>query len=117
MSMKTYANHGWVIPKTVLSNHFGEDFKFLEEHSEDFQTWLEGDGDGDDENNDRFQEINQKIVDWGKANGLDLIIDCAYMDEDNEDEEAWLCFCSNAYTINPVFKEIGGEEILWTTFG
>lgn len=115
MSMKTYANHGWVIPKTVLSKHFEEDIKFLEENSEDFRAWLEGDG--DDENNDRFQEINQKIVDWGKAKGLDLVIDFTYMDEDNEDVETWLCFCSNAYTINPAFKEIKGEEILWTTFG
>lgn len=115
MSMKTGANHGWVIPKEVLKKEFPEDMQFLEEREDDFRAWLEGDG--DDENNARFQEINQKIVDWGKTKGLTLVIDYTYMDEDNDDQQTWLCFCSNAYTINPAFAEIGGEQILWTTFG
>lgn len=115
MSMKTYANHGYVIPKEILVKHFPDEMKFLDEHEDDFRPWLEGDG--DEENNDRFQEINQKIVDWGKSKGLALIIDYLYMDDDNEDPESWLCFCSNAFTINPAFEEIGGTEMLWTTFG
>lgn len=117
MSMKTYANSGWVIPKEVLEKEFPEDMKFLSENEDSYIEWLQGSADDEIEESARFFEINEKIKEWGKSKGLELSFDYTCMDEDNDEVQGWLCFCDNAITINPAFKEIGGEQFLWTTYG
>jgi hypothetical protein len=118
MSMKSYANHGWIIPKEVLKKELPEVMEYLENEEEDFERWMQDDYEGEDaEKSERFMECRNKIVSWGRSKGLELVLDYTVMDEDNENPERWMVFCENAYTINPAFKEIGGEEILWTTYG
>ena len=116
MSMRTYANHGYIIPKSVLEANLPEEIKFISENEEQFVEWVQ-DGDFEDENISKFEEINERIKEWGKSKGLELSIDYTPMDEDNEEIVGWLCFCDNAVTVNPAFSEIGGESHLWTTWG
>jgi len=118
MSMKTYANSGWVIPKEVLEKEFPEDMKFLSENEEECNEWMQNDNRANGTELDKkFNDIFEKIRTWGKSKGLDLFFDYTCMDEDNDEVQGWLCFCDNAITINPAFKEIGGEQFLWTTYG
>ena len=120
MSMRTYANHGYVIPKDVLRKELPDVMEYLDSEEEDFSRWVEDDYEEEDESLDKsihFQESLDKIKAWGASKGLELSIDYTNMDEDNEDRESWLCFCENAYTLNPAFKDIGGESTLWTTYG
>ncbi len=117
MSMKTYANGGWVIPREVLEKEFPKELEFLSENEDAYIEWLQGSADDEIEESARFSEINEKIKEWGKSKGLELSFDYTSMDEDNEEFFGWLCFCDNAVTINPAFKEIGGSQFLWTTYG
>lgn len=124
MSMKTYANHGYVIPHSVLKKELPDVMEYLENEADDFAEWLQGwygnDLCNEPESKDKsihFQESHDKIKEWGASKGLELSIDYTGMDEDNEESFAWLCFCDNACTINPAFTEIGGESFLWTTYG
>ena len=119
MSMKTGANHGWVIPKEVLKKELHKEMEFIEEHEEQFAEWILDNSSISEEREltIQFEEIYGNIKQWGKSKGLELVLDYTCMDEDNDEVESWLCFCENAYTLNPAFKEIGGEQLLWTTFG
>lgn len=117
MSMNTYANSGWVIPREVLEKEFPKELEFLSENEDAYIEWLQCSADDEIEESARFSEINEKIKEWGKSKGLELSFDCTYMDEYNDEMQEWLCFCDNAITLNPAFKEIGGEQFLWTTYG
>jgi hypothetical protein len=49
--------------------------------------------------------------------GLQLSLVDVQMDEENEDVLEWMCVCENAYSINPKFTAIGGEQFTYTTSG
>jgi len=119
MSMKTYANHGYIIPTEVLKKELPSVMEYLEAESEDFERWMQDDYEEQDEALDKsihFQKCHDDIKEWGSSKGLKLCLDYTLMDEDNEESYQWLCFCENAVTLNPAFSEVGGESFSWTTY-
>ena len=118
MSMKTYANHGYIIGWETLRANVPDAMKILTDcdYEEKVLEFMQGDLDNEDEDFDKIDKACDQIIDWGKSKGLDLSFDYTGMDEDNEEAFPWLCFCDNAVTENPVFKEFG-ESLLWTTYG
>lgn len=120
MSMRSYANHGYIIPMTILTKNLPEVMEYINANLDEWVSWVQDDYEEQDEAEDKsihFQECTDKILAWGRSVDLKLTIDYTGMDEDNEEEHQWMCFCDNAFTLNPAFKAAGGESILWTTWG
>jgi hypothetical protein len=116
MSMKSYANSAWEIPASVLEKNFPDQYKFIMENESEFSDWLQ-DTEVEEELSNRFTTITEEFVSWCESKGLEVGFDYRSADEENDNMNLWMIWCENAITINPVFKELGGTQVLWTTFG
>lgn len=117
MAMKTYASSAWEIPSSVLEKNFPNDYKFIKENESELVEWLQG-MDVEESIANRFTTITEEFVSWCETKGLEVGFDYRGLDDDNDPDllKEWFIWCENAITINPAFKELGGEQVLWTVF-
>lgn len=115
MGMRTYASSAWEIPASVLEKNFSEDYNFLIENESEFTDWLQ-DGEVDEELATRFKAITDSFKAWCAEKNLSVAFDYRGLDDDNDPMNQWMIVCENAVTINPAFKDLGGDLVHWTVF-
>lgn len=117
MGIHTMACHGFIIPKNVLQAHLPEVIEYLDRNEKAFAQWLEDSHEGKEDKalSAQFLECLQKIKEWGSDRKLELTVDFTAMSHSNVSlkKELWVCYCENAYTLNPAFKAAGGRQFWW----
>lgn len=122
MSDRTYADCAYEIFPSILENHIPGILEEINNNYDELIEYLQDDEMTLEQTNSNVQAIINKVLDFGKVNGLDLNFGYRSFDEDETDDEGnelfeWYVYCNNAVTINPVFSKIGGKLSLWTTWG
>jgi len=133
--MGTYANHAFEIPFASILKHCpkeAQEIQTISELDSVFTSYNDNMRHNFDEivnRSDDYEDYDKKtlrIIDnnvtaiikhFKDVFGLDIGFDCRGADEDTDIEtmQTFYWFCNNAYTLNPVFTDLGGELVLWTS--
>lgn len=113
--ISTEANHCWIIPRNVLESIFPGLPEYFDENIDSFCDVISGDFKDDSKIYPEIQCEMDKVIEWGRGKGLELVFSFSNADVEDDQEVVWLCACTNAVTINPAFEAVGGVEHLWTT--
>ena len=112
--MKSGANHGWIIPKEVLKKELPEVMEYLENEEKTSNAGCRMTTKVRTPRSPTLHGMPQQDRFLGSLQGLELVLDYTVRTRTTKTrKDGWSS--ASAYTINPAFKEIGGEEILWTT--
>lgn len=122
MSMRSMADYAWEIPEEKLKKLIPgiiKEINALDEQEFEEAVCYDSPNEPNEPFSEDVMKVISKVKEFGKAHGLVLSFGWRYL-QDGDDADTfkpWYVYCENAFTINPVFKELGGVLNTWVVYG